>query len=113
MYVHRREYEPLLTLRTFFARRSTIQIATSILSQNSILYLATFFRFAAGLTLGIWGATYFKGSFPDSTASYALTNAVVVGVFGGSSAILGGQLSTTVGKRYGPDNRLLIPAIGR
>ena len=37
----------------------------AILLQNPLIYLATFFRFCAGLAIGVWGAAYVKGAFPE------------------------------------------------
>ena len=75
------------------------------------IFLASFLRFAAGLTIGIWGATYFKDAFPDEASSYAVVNALIVSVCGGVSGIGGGVLADELSKRgY---SRLFVPVAGR
>ena len=75
------------------------------------IFLASFLRFCAGLTIGIWGATYFKDAFPDSASSYAVVNALIVSICGGVSGIGGGVVADELSKRgY---SRLLVPVAGR
>ena len=76
----------------------------------STIFLASFLRFCAGLTIGVWGATYFKESFPTSSSLYAVLNALVVSVCGGVSGIGGGVLADEINKKgY---SRLLVPVAG-
>ena len=57
------------------------------------LFLASFLRFSSGLTIGIWSAAYFRQTFPDLTTQYAVTNALIVGLCGVTSNLLGGYLA--------------------
>ena len=36
------------------------------------IFLASFFRFCAGLSIGVWGATFFKDEFPSFAGQYAV-----------------------------------------
>ena len=67
------------------------------------IYLASLFRFSAGLTIGVWAATYFKGSYPDFVAEYSAINAVIVSVAGLISASLGGTISKRL-RKFEEDN---------
>ncbi|GMH76200.1 hypothetical protein TrST_g9483 [Triparma strigata] len=81
------------------------------------IYLASLFRFSAGLTIGVWAATYFKGSYPDFVAEYSAINAVIVSVAGLISASLGGTISKRL-RKFEEDNgrafdgRMWVPAVG-
>lgn len=94
--------------------------AASVLSTPRVrwLFLASLFRFCSGLSIGVWGAPYFKLAFPDDASSYAVINALIVGICGATSGILGGVLSDEVGKRFntaGYDantGRLVVPIVG-
>ena len=95
------------------------------------IYFGSFIRFCSGLMIAIWKATYYKETFPDNTSEFAIVNALIVGVIGLSSGILGGSiadgLSTWIQKQdtnqdglksiaseYFNDQtiRLLLPIIG-
>jgi len=97
-----------------------VNSAASVLSSSSVrwLFLASFFRFCSGLSIGVWGAPYFKLAFPDDASSYAVINALIVGICGATSGVLGGALSDEAGKRaeaLGYDintGRLVVPIIG-
>eukprot|EP00953_Heterococcus_sp_UTEX-ZZ885_P008758 5213-Heterococcus_DN1.PRE.2 len=58
-----------------------------------LVYAAAAVRFMAGFAIGIWGAPYFRGAFPEDAAQYAVINAAIVAVGGVSSNVLGGYLS--------------------
>lgn len=78
------------------------------------LFLASFFRFSAGLCIGIWGAPYFRLAYPSDISSYAVVNALIVGLCGVTSGVLGGILADKVaeGKTDSNAGRLLVPIIG-
>ncbi|GMH47635.1 hypothetical protein TL16_g00110, partial [Triparma laevis f. inornata] len=82
-----------------------------------IIYLASLFRFSAGLTIGVWAATYFKGNYPDFVTEYSAINALIVSVAGLVSASLGGTISKGLrkfeeDKGGGFDGRMWVPAVG-
>lgn len=93
---------------------------TDILSTSRVQWLfgASFLRFCAGLCIGVWSATYFKLAFPDDSASYAVINALIVGLCGVSSGVFGGwaaDKSPSLSAQFNWDNnagRLLIPIVG-
>lgn len=82
------------------------------------LYAGSFFRFCSGLMIGVWAAPYYKGAFPDDAASYAIINAVIVGLCGVTSGIMGGFLADkaakwTDGNGYDANvGRLAVPIVG-
>lgn len=103
--------------------------ASDILSipRVQFIYLASFVRFCSGLLIGVWAAPYYKQAFPDSSAEYALINAIIVGAIGMSSGILGGYVADSLGARvkdsrdsgsvllrsFDESNiRLLLPIVG-
>ncbi len=57
------------------------------------LFLGSFLRFCSGLCIGVWAAPYYKAAFPNDASSYAVINALIVGLCGVSSGLLGGYLS--------------------
>jgi hypothetical protein len=59
-----------------------------------LVYAAAAVRFMAGFAIGIWGAPYFRGAFPEDAAQYAVINAAIVAVGGVSRYLLSlhGQL---------------------
>ena len=75
--------------------------ASGILSipRVQFIFLASFVRFCSGLLIGVWAAPYYKQAFPDSSAEYALINAIIVGAGGMSSGILGGYIADSLGTR--------------
>mmetsp|Transcript_18948 Transcript_18948/g.26673 ORF Transcript_18948/g.26673 Transcript_18948/m.26673 type:complete len:658 (+) Transcript_18948:38-2011(+) len=74
---------------------SLLADAISVLSTRRVqyLFLASFARFSSGLMIGIWSAPYYRLAFPQDATSYALINAIIVALCGGTSAILGGYLA--------------------
>lgn len=85
------------------------------------LYLASLLRFGSGLTIGIWGAPYFRLAFPDDQSSYAVLQASISAIGATASGLAGGALAdwlsaptsdATVddGDRIG--RRLWVPAVG-
>jgi len=110
-----------------------LQNTLSLLSIPRVryIYIGSFIRFCSGLLIAIWKATYYKEAFPENTAEFAIVNALIVGIIGLSSGILGGSiadgLSTWIQKQgidkdglksiiseYFDDQtiRLLLPIIG-
>lgn len=61
------------------SKPSLIRNAIEILTIPGLQYLllASFFRFSAGLVIAVWAAPYYKQTFPDSTAEYAIVNAFI------------------------------------
>jgi MFS family permease len=57
------------------------------------LFLGSFSRFCSGLCIGVWAAPYYKLAFPDDAASYAVINAIIVGICGVLSGLIGGYFS--------------------
>lgn len=83
----------------------------------SWLYAAAIARFCAGLSIGVWAAPYFRAAYPDDATSYAAVNAVVVGLCGSLSGVLGGAASDAVAaasffRKDGNAGRLVVPAVG-
>ena len=65
-----------------------------------LIFIASFFRFCSGLMIGVWAASYYKQAFPDYASEYAVVNALIVGVMGFSSGILGGYIADGLGSWY-------------
>lgn len=65
--------------------------------------ISSFWRFAAGYTLGFAGATFFEHKYPDNVSDYSIMNTVTVVGGGLTASMLGGYLSDTLEHR--------IPAI--
>ena len=61
------------------------------------IFIASFFRFCAGLLIGVWAAPYFKQAFPDDATQYAVVNAFIVGGVGMTSGIMGGYIADGLG----------------
>jgi len=88
------------------------------------LFLAVFFRFCSGLLIGVWSAPYFRLAFPDDASSYAVVNAIIVGVCGVTSGMVGGAASDVAGvevprSRWGREGgwddcagQLAVPILG-
>jgi len=81
------------------------------------LFLASFLRFSAGLSIGIWSAAYFRGAFPDNVADYAVAQAAITSVCGVTSGVLGGiaadWLSASAGDAEDAVGRkLFVPVAG-
>jgi len=99
---------------------SFVESASTVLSSTSVqwLYVASFFRFCSGLSIGVWGASYFKLAFPNDASSYAIINAVIVGVCGAISGIIGGAASDWIASKAADKGfsqnvgRLLVPIVG-
>jgi MFS family permease len=61
------------------------------------IFIASFFRFCAGLLIGVWAAPYFKQAFPNDATQYAVVNAFIVGGVGMTSGIMGGYIADGLG----------------
>eukprot|EP00542_Grammatophora_oceanica_P011536 CAMPEP_0194041844 /NCGR_PEP_ID=MMETSP0009_2-20130614/13663_1 /TAXON_ID=210454 /ORGANISM="Grammatophora oceanica, Strain CCMP 410" /LENGTH=328 /DNA_ID=CAMNT_0038685461 /DNA_START=20 /DNA_END=1006 /DNA_ORIENTATION=+ len=60
------------------------------------LFMASFFRFSAGLMIGIWVAPYFRLAFPDYQSEYAVAQAAIGAGCGVASGVLGGLVADRV-----------------
>jgi MFS family permease len=82
------------------------------------LFAGSFLRFCSGLCIGVWAAPYYKLAFPDDATSYAVINAVIVGLCGVTSGIVGGVVAdktATWAASSGSDEnagRLIVPIVG-
>jgi predicted MFS family arabinose efflux permease len=81
------------------------------------LLLGSFFRFSAGLQIGVWGAPFFRMTFADSQSEYAVAQAAISIVGASLSGLLGGVIadwlfssSTTWGDAVG--RKLWVPVVG-
>ena len=72
---------------------SDVQDVISTSKRIQWLFLGSFLRFCSGLCIGVWAAPYYKLAFPNDATSYAVINALIVGLCGVSSGLLGGFLS--------------------
>mmetsp|Transcript_14925 Transcript_14925/g.35177 ORF Transcript_14925/g.35177 Transcript_14925/m.35177 type:complete len:318 (+) Transcript_14925:807-1760(+) len=73
------------------AAASVIEILTK--KPVAYLFMGSALRFCAGFGIGVWAAPYFRQTFPEFAAEYAVTNAFVVGVGGLVSSLVGGRLA--------------------
>lgn len=82
------------------------------------LFAGSFLRFCSGLCIGVWAAPYYKLAFPDDATSYAVINALIVGLCGVTSGVIGGIVAdktATWAAASGKDanaGRLVVPIIG-
>ncbi|KAL7537255.1 hypothetical protein ACHAWF_005705 [Thalassiosira exigua] len=76
-----------------------VESALRILSipRARLLLLASVFRFCSGLMIGVWKAPYFKEAFPSDEPRFAVVNALIIGVVGASSGVLGGYAADNLG----------------
>ena len=91
-----------ITLLEEEEKNGVVQNAIRILSipRVRLIFIASFFRFCSGLMIGVWAASYYKQAFPDFASEYAVVNALIVGVMGFSSGILGGYIADGLGSWY-------------
>jgi MFS family permease len=54
------------------------------------IYLASLIRFGCGLTIGVWGAPYFRLAYPGSQEAYAVWQAAISAVGATVSGVIGG-----------------------
>ena len=90
-----------------------------VLSSNRVrwLFLGTFLRFSAGLSIGVWSASFYKMKFPDSASEYAVVQALITALAGSASGLLGGAIADwlAINSKEGDDvvgKKLMIPAFG-
>ena len=80
------------------------------------LYLATFFRFCAGFSIGIWKAPFIFDKFPGNEALFASANAFIIAIAGVLSSLIGGYISDAIANpkdnSQRPYARAWVPAIG-
>ena len=91
-----------ITLLDEEEKNGVVHNAIRILSipRVRLIFIASFFRFCSGLMIGVWAASYYKQAFPDYASEYAVVNALIVGVMGFSSGILGGYIADGLGSWY-------------
>jgi hypothetical protein len=63
------------------------------------IYLASLLRFGSGLTIGIWGAPYFRLAYPDSQNLFAAYLATISAVGATVSGIAGGVAADRLSQR--------------
>jgi len=63
------------------------------------LFLGSFLRFSAGISIGVWSASYFRMVFPDNQADYAVAQALITAVGGSVSGLLGGYIADSIGAK--------------
>jgi predicted MFS family arabinose efflux permease len=92
---------------------------SQVLSSNRVrwLFLGTFLRFSAGLSIGVWSASFYKMKFPDNASEYAIAQALITAVAGTTSGLLGGAIADwlAINSKEGEDvvgKKLLIPVLG-
>ena len=81
------------------------------------LYTGAFLRFCSGLCIGVWSAPYFRMAFPDDASSYAVAQALITGIAGSTSGIIGGAAADWISSRETSADdpvgqRLWIPVVG-
>jgi MFS family permease len=80
------------------------------------IFLGSFLRFCSGLCIGVWSAPYFRMTFPDNAAEYAVAQASITAIAGSASGLLGGAaadwLSANVDQEDKIGSRLWIPVVG-
>lgn len=98
--------------------RSVLTDISQILSSNRVkwLFLGAFLRFSAGLSIGVWSASYYKLQFPENASQYAVAQAVITAVAGSISGLLGGAAADKLASdaQEGDDvvgQKLLIPVV--
>ena len=109
---------------------SPVEDAQQVLATKRVqwLFLASFFRFSSGLLIGVWKAPYFQQAFPNDLSSFSVVNALIIGVCGVSSGLIGGwaadqvaatvssseenTVSTPLGDLDANAARLAIPVVG-
>jgi len=98
---------------------SFLDDVTQVLSSNRVkwLFLGTFFRFSAGLSIGVWSAAFYKMKFADNASEYAVAQALITAFAGSASGLLGGAVAdwVAVNSNDGDDivgKKLLIPVFG-
>jgi predicted MFS family arabinose efflux permease len=73
-------------------------------------------RYAAGFSIGIWKAPFIFEKFPGDENLFAGTNALVVGIGGLASSLIGGYISDRIANPSSPGirpaPRALVPAVG-
>lgn len=90
----------------------------SVISTKRVqfLFLGSFLRFCSGLCIGVWSAPYFKMTFPDNAADYAVAQALITAVAGSASGLIGGAsadwLSTNIDREDRVGTRLWVPVVG-
>lgn len=86
------------------------------------IFLGSFFRFCSGLCIGVWSAPFFRMTFPDNAADYAVAQAFITAVAGSASGLIGGATADYISKGKGGEDgsndvdnvgrKLWIPVVG-
>eukprot|EP00553_Chaetoceros_curvisetus_P010707 CAMPEP_0204620326 /NCGR_PEP_ID=MMETSP0717-20131115/6390_1 /ASSEMBLY_ACC=CAM_ASM_000666 /TAXON_ID=230516 /ORGANISM="Chaetoceros curvisetus" /LENGTH=283 /DNA_ID=CAMNT_0051634489 /DNA_START=201 /DNA_END=1052 /DNA_ORIENTATION=- len=108
------------SIDTLKDEKSAFSDVSDILSIPRVqwLFAGSFLRFCSGLCIGVWAAPYYKLAFPDDAASYAVINAIIVGLCGVTSGLIGGYAAdktAAVAEQTGWESnagRLIVPIVG-
>jgi MFS family permease len=82
------------------------------------IYLASFLRFCSGLVIGVWGAPYYRMTFPDVQSNYAIVQAAISAVGATASGILGGVIADRLAEHGDAEfldaggRKLIVPVVG-
>mmetsp|Transcript_6654 Transcript_6654/g.9761 ORF Transcript_6654/g.9761 Transcript_6654/m.9761 type:complete len:540 (-) Transcript_6654:20-1639(-) len=101
-------------------KKSAFSDVSEILSISSVqwLFAGSFVRFCSGLMIGVWAAPYYKLAFPDDASSYAVINALIVGLCGVTSGLVGGLVAdkaASMAEESGWEKnagRMIVPIVG-
>lgn len=112
--------ETFVSAKPSVETRSVVKDLSAILSTERArwLFLGTLLRFVAGLSIGVWSASYYKMTFPDNASEYAVAQALITAVAGSVSGLLGGAIadSLTVNSAGNEEDligrKLWIPVVG-
>lgn len=93
-------------------------IQTSLETDRALwIYIASFFRFSAGLCIGVWSAPFFRIALEnnvDIIDTYAVSQGLISAVGASVSGIIGGSIADRIVAKD-PSlqiNRLFIPVVG-
>lgn len=99
--------------------RSFVKDISEVLSTERArwLFLGTFLRFSAGLSIGVWSASYYKMTFPDHASEYAVAQALITAIAGSTSGLLGGAIADWLAVNASENEdvigkKLWIPVVG-
>lgn len=83
------------------------------------IFLASFLRFCSGLCIGVWGAPYFRMTFPSQESDFAVAQAGISAIGASLSGLLGGAIADwlvsqakTQDARDPVGRRLWVPVVG-
>jgi MFS family permease len=76
------------------------------------IYLASLLRFGCGLTIGVWGAPYFRLAYPASQDAYAVWQAAISAVGATASGVAGGAAADRLSRAGGSSSGGTSPGGG-